>query len=140
MITIAHATATSTASPAAFFARWIDHETWSQWDTDTDWARVDGPVVRGATGTLKPVSGPKTRFTIHELTPDAEYTDRTKLLGATLYFQHLVEATDAGAALAVTVTLDGPLAGLWARILGADFATAAPACLERLVELVESAA
>lgn len=140
MITIAHDTAVSTATPADFFARWTDHQTWSQWDTDTDWVQLDGPVARGATGTLKPSGGPKTRFTIHELIPDREYTDRTKLLGATLLFRHVAEATKDGTRLEITVTLDGPLAGLWARILGGDFATSAPEGLRRLVALVESEA
>jgi len=40
---------TSTAAPALYFERWIDHATWPQWSPDTTWARVDGsPGARTA--------------------------------------------------------------------------------------------
>ena len=138
MIALASAHTTSTASPAAFFARWIDHDTWTTWDTDTEWVRLDGPATLGATGTLKPKGGPQTRFTISTLTPDREYTDTSRLLGATLTFQHLAEVVDGRTHLTAHVTLTGPLARLWAAILGAGFVESVPAALNRLVTLVES--
>ncbi len=129
---------TSTAPPSAFFARWIDHDTWTTWDTDTEWVRFDGPSTLGATGVLKPKGGPRTRFTISALIPDREYTDTSTLPGATLTFQHLAEAVNGRTHLSATVTLTGPLAPLWARILGDGFAESVPAALHRLVALVES--
>jgi hypothetical protein len=140
MIELAHAHATSTAAPSAFFARWIDHESWTQWDTDTDWVKLDGPVAVGATGVLKPKGGPKTRFTVSALTPDQEYTDTSRMLGATLVFQHRAETVSGRTELEARVTLEGALARLWAAILGAGFAESVPAALNRLVELVESQA
>ncbi len=138
MIALASAQATSTASPSAFFARWIDHNTWTDWDTDTEWVRLDGPATLGASGVLKPKGGPKTPFTISVLTPDREYTDTSKLLGATLTFQHLAEVINGRTHLTAQVTLTGPLARLWAGILGAGFLESVPAALNRLVTLVES--
>lgn len=138
MIEIATASATSTASPSAFYARWIDHSTWTQWDTDTDWVRLDGPAAQGTQGVLKPNNGPKTRFTIAVLDPDKEYTDESSLLGATLRFQHLATTSDQLTELTARVTLTGPLARLWAMILGKDFAESVPTALQRLIELVEA--
>ena len=45
MTIIATARATSTAHPSAFFARWADTATWPEWNTDTEWVRLDGPFV-----------------------------------------------------------------------------------------------
>ncbi len=138
MIELASASATSTASPAAFFARWVDHSTWTQWDADSEWVQLDGPVEVGTTGTLKPQGGPKVRFTITTLQPDCEYTDTSRFLGARLVFQHLAEWRDDHTELQARVTIDGPLAWLWSRILGDGFATSVPQALARLVSLVES--
>ena len=62
MTQIAAAHAVSTAAPADFFAVWADMATWPEWNADTEWVRLDGPFVEGATGTLKPKGGPKVGF------------------------------------------------------------------------------
>lgn len=129
--------ATSTATPDAYFARWIDHDTWPTWSPDTAWVRVDGPVAVGTRGVLKPKRGPKVKFVISACVPGQEYTDTTQLPGARLVFQHTVEATKDGSDLQVLVTIDGPLAFLWARVMGEGFRDSAQADLERLVRVVE---
>jgi hypothetical protein len=136
MIEIASAHASSSAAPGAFFARWVDHDTWPQWSPDSEWVRLDGPVAAGTNGVLKPKGGPKTRFTITALLPDREYTDTSHFPGAKLVFQHLAERHGERTELTVRVTLEGPLRRLWARILGDGFRTSVPADLARLVELV----
>ncbi len=137
-ITLGTASATSTGTPAAFFQRWIDHSTWGEWSPDTDWVRVDGAVALGATGVIKPTGGPKTRFSISALETNLEYTDTSYLPGARLVFQHLVAATPQGCELEVHVSVSGPLARVWAKIMGAGFRESTQADLDRLVGLVEA--
>ncbi len=129
---------TSTASPDAFFARWVDHATWPQWSPDTDWVRVDGPVAVGTTGTMKPAGGPKVRFTVTACEPGREYTDTTRLPGARLVFQHLAVPDGQGTELSVRVTMSGPMTWLWSRVMGGGFAESAQVDLDRLVTLVET--
>lgn len=131
-------TARSTAPAAAYFAKWIDHEGWPAWSPDTEWARVDGEVVTGATGVLKPKGGPKTRFTISACVPDREYTDTAGFPGARLVFRHTAEPADGATELRVHVTLDGPMAPLWAALLGRGFRDSVQADLDRLVAIVEA--
>ncbi|MDQ1701545.1 MAG: hypothetical protein QOF57_797, partial [Frankiaceae bacterium] len=52
--TLATAEVTSTAPAQAFFDRWADMSTWPEWNTDTEWVRLDGDFAEGATGVLKP--------------------------------------------------------------------------------------
>jgi hypothetical protein len=132
------ATARSTATADAFFARWVDHESWPAWSPDTDWARVDGPVRTGAEGVLKPKGGPRTRFIVSACTPGREYTDTARFPGARLVFQHLVTPVVDGVELSVLATMHGPLAPVWAVIMGGGFRDAVPADLERLIALVEA--
>ena len=137
-ITLGTASATSSASPAAFFERWLDHSTWGAWSPDTDWVRLDGPVALGTTGVIKPTGGPKTRFSISALEPDHEYTDTSYLPGARLVFQHLVTAATGGSELEVHVSMTGSFARVWAKIMGAGFRESTQADLDRLVALVEA--
>lgn len=132
--------ASSTASPEAFFARWVDHDTWSAWSPDTEWVRVDGPVRVGTRGVLKPAGGPKVKFVVSACDPGREYTDTSLLPGARLVFQHLVEPTATGSDLSVRVWMEGPLSGLWAKVMGAGFRESAQADLDLLVALVEQTA
>lgn len=137
MMELGRGHATSTATPDAFFARWIDHDTWSEWSPDTEWVRLDGPVEVGTHGVLKPKGGPKTKFVISACTPGREYTDTSRLPGARLVFRHTVEPAAPGCELHVQVTMDGPLAWVWAKILGGGFRESAQGDLDRLVRLVE---
>lgn len=74
VIWIAEAEARSTAAPAAFFARWADTTTWPDWNTDTEWVRLDGRFVAGATGVLKPKGGPRVKFVTSNLSGGRERT------------------------------------------------------------------
>lgn len=137
MQTLATGAASSTAPPAAFFARWVDHDTWSSWSPDTEWVRVERPVRTGTRGVLKPKGGPKVKFVVTACDPDREYTDTSLLPGARLVFQHTVEPTPTGSELRVRVSMEGPLGRLWAKVLGGGFRDSAQADLDRLVGLVE---
>ncbi|BDZ46822.1 SRPBCC family protein [Naasia aerilata] len=139
MIELATGAASSTASPDAFFARWVDHASWSSWSPDTEWVKVGTPVRVGTRGVLKPKGGPKVRFFVSACEPGREYTDTSLLPGARLLFQHLVEPTPSGSALRVRVWVEGPLGRIWAKVMGGGFRQTAQADLDRLVALVERA-
>ena len=138
MTTLATAQVTSTAAPAAFFARWADMDTWPQWNLDMDWVRLDGPFRTGATGTLKPKGGPKVPFVVRSLVPDHEFVDDSKLLGATLTFAHHVTAQpDGGSLVEVAVSMTGPLARVWTRIMGKGLRSSLQRDLDGLAEAAE---
>lgn len=134
-MTLAEAGITSAAAPSAIFARWADMATWPQWNTDTEWVRLEGPFTQGAAGVLKPKGGPKVRFEVAVLVPGREFTDVSRLFGARLTFRHLVSpatASGTGTRVDVTVTVSGPLARLWALALGKGIRASLPRDLERL--------
>jgi len=139
MKTIAEAHSDSTAPASDFFSRWADMDTWPQWNADTEWARLDGPFAEGSSGELKPKGAPKVRFVIERLVPGREFVDVSRLPGARLTFAHLVDPLpDGGCSIAVRVTIDGPLAPVWSRIMGSGLRESAGPDLERLVALVEA--
>ncbi|QIS15135.1 SRPBCC family protein [Nocardia arthritidis] len=137
MTQIATASATSTAAPAAFFAKWADMATWPEWNGDTEWVRLDGPFAEGATGMLKPKGGPKVKFVVERLT-DTDFVDVSKLIGARLVFAHHVTENDGRTTVSVTISMEGPLRGLWKLIMGADLAEGVQRDLEALVAAAEA--
>ncbi len=136
MTTLQHASSTSTAPTSAFFARWADMATWPEWNADTEWVRLDGPFVQGATGRLKPKGGPKVKFEVTSLN-DSEFVDVSHLLGAKLTFAHHIEAKPDGSAVAVEVSLEGPLAPVWNLILGKGIKATLQRDLDALVATAE---
>ncbi|HEX3337269.1 MAG TPA: SRPBCC family protein [Jatrophihabitans sp.] len=137
MTVIATAHIDADAPPAAFFERWADTATWPEWNLDTEWVRLDGPFQQGACGTLKPKGGPKVPFVVESLVDGREFIDVSRLFGARLTFAHHVTPTGPGCRVDVRVTMTGPLARLWTRILGPGLRTSLLADLERLAGLVE---
>jgi hypothetical protein len=136
MTTIATAHATSTAPATAFFHRWADCKTWPEWNTDTEWVRLDGPFGQGATGTLKPKGGPKVRFTVTELS-ERRFVDVSRMPGGRVTFAHEIDDGTGGTTVDVTVTIDGPLGWFWRRVLGAGFRASLQPDLDRLVAVAE---
>jgi len=139
MTTLATLTTTVPTAPDRLFERWADCDTHPEWSTDLAWVRLDGPVRLGATGRLRPKGGPRSRFTVTELVPERTFADTTHLPGAHLTFRHHAEPAGAGSAVTVTVSLEGPLRRLWARVLGGPDAVARgiESDLANLVALLE---
>jgi hypothetical protein len=138
MTTLATAQAHSTAAPAAFFARWADMATWPEWNTDTEWVRLDGAFVTGASGVLKPKGGPKVRFVVGSMIPEREFVDVSLLFGAKLTFSHLVRTDAEGTTIDVTVSMTGPMAWFWRFALGKGLRSSLQPDLDRLVAAAEA--
>jgi hypothetical protein len=140
--TIAEAHIPSGSSPAAFFARRADMATWPEWNTDTEWVRLDGPFAQGPTGVLKPKGGPKARFEVAVPAAGREFPDVSRLSGARLTFRHLVSSGAEGTRADVEVGLTGPLAPVWNLIwnpvLGKGVTASLPDDLDRLAAAMDS--
>jgi len=132
------ASATSTAPASAFFARWADMSTWPQWNQDTEWVRLDGPFVQGATGRLKPKGGPVVSFVVEQLVPGSSFVDVSRLFGARLVFDHAVQEQAGRTRVDVVVTLGGPLAFFWKLVLGKGIRDTAQRDLDLLVATAEA--
>ncbi len=137
MTTLVTARAVSLAPPAHFFALWVDVATWTDWNTDTEWVRLDGPFVQGATGKLKPKGGPAVDFTVEKLT-ETDFVDVSRLWGARLVFDHHITRTPSGTEIVIEVRLTGPLSAVWNLILGKGIKASAPADLAGLVAAAEA--
>lgn len=130
-------TETTSATPAQLWARYTDPTRWPEWDHETERVTIDGPFAAGTTGTLKPVKGPKTKFRMLEVTPFEGFSDVSRLPLALLTFTHRLQKAADGTRFTHAVSITGPLAPVFARVIGANIAAGLPAAMRRLAGLAE---
>ncbi len=96
--------------------------------------RFSGEVRVGAQGWMRPASGPATTFTISVVEQDHIFTSTSSLPGAKLIFEHIVEPAPGGSRVFVTISVNGPMRGVWKLLLGRTFASAAERNVRGLLE------
>jgi len=123
-------------APAVVWERaYRDADAWPRWNAELRSARLDGPLALGAEARIVFRTGLRLRFGVVEFEDGRLFTDEARLPGARMGHRHLVEPTGAGARLTNTIYIDGPLAGLWRRILGPAAARTLPEAQQAVIDL-----
>jgi len=126
--------------PAAVWSRaYVDAEAWPRWNKELKSARLDGPLSLGATARIVFRTGLRLRFRVVEYEEGRLFTDEARLPGARMGHRHLVEPDGSGSRLVNTIYIEGPLAGLWRRILGPAAARTLPEAQRAVVDLASMA-
>lgn len=118
MIILAQTTQQTKAKPAAIFALWADIDNWADHDDGIEWAKLTDKFVPGGHYAIKPKGGPKVKADILIVEPNQRFVDVSHLPGAKLRFDHSIAQTNNGTSVTIIMTLNGPLAWLWAKMLG----------------------
>jgi hypothetical protein len=113
-------TKTTTKSAADIYALYTNVANWNNWDKSVESSELNGEFVVGATGTMKPVGGPKSKITISGATPNQYAASTCNLVGCHILFEQSIK--DLGDMREVThiVSLEGFLAPVFKLILGKD--------------------
>ncbi len=126
-------------------------EVWVSWTTLDDWPGFDDGVstaslASGATtitatgqrGTLLDPTGRKVKFEVTAFSPGSFYTFTSQLPLAKLHVHRIL--TELGGEVSVTheVWFGGPLALVWAGLLGRKFRGMLPGVVRKLVVLAEA--
>lgn len=130
-------TETTSASPGRLWDRYADPATWPEWDHEIAVVTTQGPMAVGTRGRLKPVKGPATSFVFTEVSPGVGFTDVSRLPLARLTFAHTVEPTSTGSSFTHRVTIHGPLAWVFARVIGRSVVAGLPTAMQTLARLAE---
>ena len=119
---------------------YADAEAWPRWNRELKSAQLDGPLALGATAKIVFRTGLRLRFRVVEFEEGRLFTDEARLPGARMGHRHLVEGGgNGGSRLVNTIYVEGPLAGLWRRILGPAAARSLPDAQRAIVELASAA-
>lgn len=129
------------ATPARVFALWSDAAGWPDWDPDLEGASLDGPFAPGSRGALKPRGGPRTRIELVEVLPDRAFTAASRLPLCRMVFDHAIEPLGApadGCRVTHSVRFEGPLAGVFRRLIGPAVRRGLPGTMAGLKRAAEA--
>ena len=126
--------------PAAVWeSAYADADAWPRWNAELKRATLDGPLREGAEARIAFRTGLRLRFRVVEFEDGRLFTDEARLPGARMGHRHLVEPAGEGSRLTNTIYIEGPLAGLWRRILGPAAARTLPDAQREVARLAGSA-
>jgi hypothetical protein len=130
------ATLDTDAAPSAIWERaYVDAAAWPRWNRELKRAVLDRPLAEGAEAKIAFRTGLRLRFRVVEFEDGRLFTDEARLPGARMGHRHLVEPTAGGNRLTNTIYIEGPLAGLWRRILGPAAARSLPEAQQAIAAL-----
>jgi hypothetical protein len=117
MWTKSYSLTTKAATKEQMWKLFSDVNNWHSWDKGIDYAKLEGKFEKGNFFELKPKGGPKVKIQLVETTPNKSFTDFTKFPLANMYGQHTFEETAEGLKVTTTMSIKGPLAFFWRRIV-----------------------
>jgi Polyketide cyclase / dehydrase and lipid transport len=130
------ATLDTDAAPSMIWERaYVDAAAWPRWNRELKRAVLDRPLAEGAEAKIAFRTGLRLRFRVVEFEDGRLFTDEARLPGARMGHRHLVEPTAGGSRLTNTIYIEGPLAGLWRRILGPAAARSLPEAQQAIAGL-----
>jgi len=132
-------TVQTTASPAQIWALWTDVARWPDWDTELASASLRGDFGLGATGTLKPKSGPASGFTITDLTPGEGYAFDIRLPLCRLRIERRLAREAGGTSFTHEISFEGPMSFVFGALLGGRYRRALPGVMGNLRREAEGA-
>lgn len=136
MLIIEH-TVETTASPAAVWNIWQDVENWNTWDAGIEYSRLDGPFQTGTTGILKPKEGPLVKTTLTAVEPLKGFSDEAKLPLAKIVVSHEMRPSKGKTLITHRIEMKGPLAFLFAYLIGRGMKKNLPKEMMSLVKKAE---
>ena len=139
MLIIKH-TVETTASPAVIWNIWKDVARWNSWDHSIEYSAIDGPFTAGTKGVLKPKGGPRVNTLLTEVAPLKMFRDESKLFFARIIVSHFLTESQGKTKITHQVEMKGPLAFVFAFLIGRSMKKNLPTNMQQLVKKAESAA
>ena len=102
---------------AKVWSVWSDINAWPQWLDDVQTTRLEGEVTTGAKFLFQPKGGPKLTLELTAVEPGRSFVDMTRFPLARMYDAH--DVIDHGDEIEIrsTVSIQGPLALLWRKVV-----------------------
>jgi hypothetical protein len=113
---------------------WTDVNRWNEWQDDLELARLDGEFRKGATFLLRPRGGPNVKVELVNVEPNVNFTDLTRFPLARMTAAHDLIPRGNELEVRTTITVTGPLAFLWSRLVARGIVAGLPKQTKALIE------
>ena len=131
----------STATPDTVWRIWSKPEAWPEWNPDVEWVKLDGPFAAGTTGRMKTKRGGEHAIRLEEISDGRAFQlESTALPGAKFHFRCEIVPSGSGSRISQSLTMRGPLAGLFSAIMGGKIAASFEPILRGLARQAEAGA
>lgn len=137
MLIIKH-TLETTASSANIWHIWKDVNNWNTWDHGIEYSTIDGPFAVGTTGRLKPKGGPLVYIKLTQVEPMTMFVDESKLFLAQIIVSHYLTELDGKTQVTHQIEMAGPLAFLFAYLIGRTMKKNLPQEMQAMVKKAEN--
>jgi len=128
------------ATPQTVWRIWSNPATWSEWNPDVVSAKLDGPFGAGATGEMTTKAGGTHRIRIAAVELGRSFRLETSPLPLTRFaFTCRVAANSSGSTISQGLAMQGPLAPLFAPMMGKRIADSFGPILKGLATKAEQA-
>lgn len=117
---------------------WTDINQWHRWQSDIEYAKLDGEFKAGSSFLLKPRGGPKVLIELVKVEENRLFTDLTRFPLAKMYGQHELNLKEDGLELVTTMSIEGPLAFLWKKLVAQGIADGMHEQTENLVDYLNN--
>jgi len=131
----------TSAAPEAVWRIWSQPETWSEWNPDVEFVKLDGPLAVGTTGSMRTKRGGTHPIRFEEVNQGRSFQLETPAMpGTKFHFRCEITPRDDGSRLSQSISMSGPLGGLFSAMMGAKIAQSFVPILHGLVAKAEGAA
>ena len=131
-------TKSAQAAPEALWERWTEVANWPEQDESLQSASINGPFTVGSIITLKPKGSPTVKVQLIQVTKLKSFSSTGQLPLAKLQFDHKAKSDGAKIEFTQSVTLTGPLSGLFSKLMGSKMAENLEARMTKLAKLLNS--
>jgi len=129
----------TSASPEAVWRIWSQPQTWSEWNPDVEFVKLDGPFAVGTTGTMRTKRGGSHTIRFEDITEGRSFQlEPTALPGAKFHFRCEIAPSGGGSRISQSLTMRGPLAGIFSGMMGAKIAASFEPILKGLATKAEA--
>jgi hypothetical protein len=105
---------------------WTDVNNWDKWQDDIEFAKIETPFHSGSTIKFRPKGGPTVNLHLVEVETYKVFTDLTKFPLAKMYDKHEVLQHADGIEVKTTISISGPLAFLWKKLVAEKIVKSLP--------------
>lgn len=125
------------ASTEKIFKNYANVPAWPTWDPDCKKAELDGQFITGATGTIYPHGGPKSKLRFTHVVSNKEFKVECNLPLCIMKFEHELSTVNGMTQALHRVTFTGLLAPLFGRLIGSGLKKSLPKALNGLKTISE---
>lgn len=133
MWTRSYSTKVTDVPATRLWAVWSDVDQWHRWQDDIEYARLEGRFDNGQTFRFKPKGGPDLRLELCDVKPGVAFTDITRFPLARMVDSHELIEHEDGVEVKTTLTIHGPLAFLWRKLVAEGVARSLPQQTDSLI-------